>query len=76
MSEKTKLALLVVAVVALVGLAGYLGYDSLRDKSVPTVSPSYQKLSPEERERLRQEGLARRRGIMQGGAPPTGTAPQ
>lgn len=75
MSERTKLILMSAAVVILVGIAGFVSYNSLRDNSQPTISPGYLKLSPEERERKRQEGLARRAMGRSAGQMPAG-APQ
>lgn len=76
MSEKTKHALAAGAIVLLVAFVTAVGYFSLRDNSQPTISPSYQKLSPEERTRIRAEGLARRNGMMRpnAAAPATSSA--
>ncbi|MDX1932949.1 MAG: hypothetical protein SFU56_10120 [Capsulimonadales bacterium] len=75
MNEKTKTILIAVVTVLAVAAAGYFGWNSLKDNSQPTVSPTYAKLSPEERERIRREGLAIRAGKRPSSAPSGTPAP-
>ncbi len=62
MNEKTKNALIVAGALVAVIIAGYMGWNALKDNSEPVDSPSYAKLTPEERARIRAEGLAIRNG--------------
>jgi hypothetical protein len=62
--EKMKTALIAIGAVVAVALAGFMGWNALRDNSQPIDSPTYAKLSPEERERIHRETIARRNGQL------------